>query len=210
MESCFVNLVERGDKVVCRSGVFSGRMIENVERFGGTPVVVDDTWGEPVDPQKLEDALKTNPDTRIVAFVHAETSTGCASDAKTLVDIAHKHDCITIVDAVTSLGGMPVLVDEWEIDSIYSDSQKCLSCTPGLSPTSFSERTIQHVRSRKTKVESWFMDLTLVLEYWGNTKRTYHHTAPGNALYALLRPCSCCATKASRMLGRATGAITSH
>jgi len=186
MESCFVNLVERGDKVVvCRNGVFGGRMIENVERCGGTPIVVEDTWGEPVDPNKLEDALKKNPDTRAVAFVHAETSTGCASDAKTLVDIAHRHDCVTIVDAVTSLGGTPVLVDEWQIDAIYSGSQKCLSCTPGLSPTSFSDRAIAHVKARKAKVESWFMDLNLVLEYWGNTKRTYHHTAPGNALYAL-------------------------
>lgn len=186
MESCFVNLVERGDKViVCRNGVFGGRMIENVERCGGTPVVVDDTWGEPVDPQKLEDALKANPDTKVVAFVHAETSTGCQSDAKTLVGIAHKYGAVTIVDAVTSLAGSPLLVDEWEIDAIYSGSQKCLSSTPGLSPVSFSDRAIERVKARKHKVESWFMDLNLVLEYWGNTKRTYHHTAPGNSLYAL-------------------------
>lgn len=186
MEACFVNLVERGDKViVCRNGVFGGRMVENVERCGGVPVVVDDTWGEPVDPNKLEDALRANPDARIVAFVHAETSTGAASDAKTLVRLAHKHDCLTIVDAVTSLGGSPVLVDEWHIDAAYSASQKCLSCTPGLSPVSFGERAIERVKSRKQKVQSWFMDLNLVLDYWGETKRTYHHTAPGNSLYAL-------------------------
>ncbi len=186
MEMCFVNLVEPGDKViVCRNGVFGGRMVENVERCGAVPVILDETWGEPVDPQKLEDALKRNPDTRTVAFVHAETSTGCASDAKTLIALAHKHGALTIVDAVTSLGGSPVLVDEWGADAIYSASQKCLSCTPGLSPVSFNERAIERVRQRQKKVQSWFMDLNLVLEYWGASKRTYHHTAPGNSLYAL-------------------------
>jgi alanine-glyoxylate transaminase/serine-glyoxylate transaminase/serine-pyruvate transaminase len=186
MESCFVNLIEHGDKViVCRNGVFGGRMIENVERCGGVPIVIEDAWGEPVDPQKVEDTFKQHPDAKILAFVHAETSTGAQSDAKTLVEIAHRYDALTIVDAVTSLGGSPVLVDDWKIDAIYSASQKCLSCTPGLSPVSFSERAIERVRNRKTKVESWFMDLTLVLEYWGNTNRTYHHTAPGNSLYGL-------------------------
>ncbi|MGH8661851.1 MAG: aminotransferase class V-fold PLP-dependent enzyme, partial [Burkholderiales bacterium] len=135
MEYCFVNLVAPGDKVVvCRNGVFGGRMIENVERMGGIPVVVEDKWGEPVDPGKLEDALKKNRDARVVAFVHAETSTGVQSDAQALVAIAHRYDALTIVDAVTSLGGTPVLVDEWGVDAIYSASQKCLSCTPGLSP----------------------------------------------------------------------------
>ncbi|MBL8491494.1 MAG: alanine--glyoxylate aminotransferase family protein [Rhodocyclaceae bacterium] len=186
METCFVNLVEPGDKVVvCRNGVFGGRMIENVERTGGIPVVVEDTWGEPIDPQKLEDALAANPDARLVAFVHAETSTGAQSDAATLIDIAHRHGCLAIVDAVTSLGGTPVLVDDWQADAIYSASQKCLSCTPGLSPVSFSEAAIGRVKARKRKVQSWFMDLNLVLEYWGATQRTYHHTAPGNSLYAL-------------------------
>lgn len=186
METCFVNLVEPGDKViVMRNGVFGGRMIENVVRCGGEAVVIEDEWGEPCDPQKLEDALKANPDTKIVAFVHAETSTGAQSDAKTLIEIAHRHGALTIVDAVTSLGGSPVLVDDWQADATYSASQKCLSCTPGLSPVSFSNAAIEHVRARKTKVQSWFMDLNLVLEYWGNTKRTYHHTAPGNSLYGL-------------------------
>ena len=186
MEYCFVNLVAPGDKViVCRNGVFGGRMIENVERCGGMPIVVEDEWGEPVDPQKLEDALKKNPDARIVAFVHAETSTGVQSDAKTLVEIAHKHDALTIVDAVTSLGGTPVLVDEWNIDAIYSASQKCLSCTPGLSPVSFRERVVDYVKARKDKIHSWFMDMNLLLGYWGATTRTYHHTAPTNSLFAL-------------------------
>jgi len=186
MEYCFVNLVQPGDKViVCRNGVFGGRMIENVERCGGTPIVVEDKWGEPVDPQKLEDALKKNPDVRLVAFVHAETSTGVLSDAKTLVEIAHKYNALTIVDAVTSLGGSPVLVDEWKFDAVYSASQKCLSCTPGLSPVSFSEQVVDYVKARKDKIHSWFMDMNLQLGYWGDATRTYHHTAPTNSLFAL-------------------------
>ena len=185
MEMCFVNMVSPGDKViVCRNGVFGSRMMENVQRCGGVAILVDNNWGEPADPQKVEDALKQNPDTKIIAFVHAETSTGALSDAKTLCEIAQRYNCMTIVDAVTSLGGSPLLVDEWKIDAIYSGSQKCLSCPPGLSPVSFSERVIELVKNRKTKVQSWFMDLNLVLGYWGET-RTYHHTAPTNALYAL-------------------------
>jgi len=187
METCFVNLVEPNDKViVCQNGVFGGRMQENVERCGATAIMVQDDWGRAVNPQKLEDALKANPDAKIVAFVHAETSTGAQSDAKTLVEIAHKYDCLTIVDAVTSLGGTPLKVDEWDIDSIYSGTQKCLSCTPGLSPVSFNARALEKIKNRKTKVQSWFMDLNLVMGYWGGaTKRAYHHTAPINALYGL-------------------------
>ncbi|HEX6634889.1 MAG TPA: alanine--glyoxylate aminotransferase family protein [Usitatibacter sp.] len=186
MEYCFVNMVAPGDKViVARNGVFGGRMIENVERCGGTAVVVEDEWGRPVDPQKVEDAFKKHPDARVLAFVHAETSTGAQSDAKTLTQIAHKHDALVIVDAVTSLGGSPVLVDEWTIDAIYSASQKCLSCTPGLAPVSFNERVVEHVKARKDKIHSWFMDMNLLLGYWGATTRTYHHTAPTNSLFAL-------------------------
>lgn len=186
MESCFVNMVSPGDKViVCRNGVFGGRMIENVERCGGTAIVVEDEWGTPVDPNKVEDALKKNPDARLVAFVHAETSTGCVSDAKLIAEIAHKHDALVIVDAVTSLGGSPLKVKEWDLDAVYSASQKCISCTPGLAPVTYSDRVVDHVTNRKTKVQSWFMDLNLILNYWGNTTRTYHHTAPINGLFAL-------------------------
>jgi len=187
METCFANLVEPGDKViVCQNGVFGGRMKENVERCGGVAVMVEDAWGDAVDPQKLEEALKANADAKIVAFVHAETSTGAQSDAKALVELAHQYGCLTIVDAVTSLGGTALKVDEWQIDAIYSGTQKCLSCTPGLSPVSFSEAALDKVRNRKTKVQSWFLDLNLVMGYWGGGgKRAYHHTAPVNALYGL-------------------------
>jgi len=165
MESCFVNMVEPGEKVVVmKNGVFGGRMVENVERVGGKAVVIEDQWGEPCDPQKLEDTLKKNPDTKVVSFIHA-----------------------VICDAVTSLAGTPVKVDEWDIDAIYSGSQKCLSCVPGLSPVSYNDAVIEKVKLRKDKnrVQSWFMDLNLVLGYWGETTRTYHHTAPINSLFAL-------------------------
>jgi len=187
MESCFVNLVEPGDKVVvCQNGVFGGRMKENVERCGGLPIMVADEWGKAVNPNKLEETLKANPDAKIVAFVHAETSTGVLSDAQTLCEIARQYDCLTIVDTVTSLGGNPLKVDEWQMDAVYSGTQKCLSAPPGLSPVTFSPRAVETIQGRKTKVQSWFLDLNLVMGYWGDSnKRVYHHTAPVNALYAL-------------------------
>jgi len=187
METCFVNLVEPGDKViVCVNGVFGGRMLENVKRCGGVPVVVEDAWGAPVDPAKVEAAFAANPDARVLAFVHAETSTGAQSDGAALGALAHRHGALSIMDCVTSLGGTPVLIDQWGIDAAYSGSQKCLSCTPGLSPVTFGGRAIDKVKARKTPVQSWFMDLNLVLGYWsGEGKRTYHHTAPINPLYGL-------------------------
>ena len=186
MESCFVNLTEPGEKVVvCVNGVFGERMKENIERARGVPVVVEDAWGTPVDPNKLEDALRAHRDARIVAFVQAETSTGVQSDARKLTEIAHQHDCLTIVDTVTSLGGSPLKVDEWGLDAVYSGSQKCLSCAPGLSPVTFSDRAVEKIKKRKTKVQSWFLDLNLVMGYWGSGKRVYHHTAPINLLYGL-------------------------
>ena len=187
MEATFQNLLEHGDKaIVCQNGVFGGRMKEVVERSGATAIMVEDDWGKPVDPQKAEDALKANPDAKLLAFVHAETSTGARSDAETLCKLAHDNDALALVDAVTSLGGSELEVDDWEIDAIYSGTQKCLSCTPGISPVSFSERAVDVITNRKTKVQSWFLDTNLVMGYWGpNAKRAYHHTAPVNALYAL-------------------------
>lgn len=187
MESCFVNLVEPGDKVmVCVNGVFGGRMIENVERCRGVPIAVEHEWGRAIDPNRLEESLAENPEVKIVAFVHAETSTGALSDAETLAGIAHRFGCLTIVDTVTSLGGSPVDVDGWGLDAVYSGSQKCLSCTPGLSPITFNARAMEVVRNRQSRVQSWFMDLDLVTAYWGShAKRAYHHTAAVNALYGL-------------------------
>lgn len=187
MECCFANLVEPGDKViVCQNGVFGGRMKENVIRCGGEAIMLQSPWGRAVDPQQVDETLRQHPDARILAFVQAETSTGVMSDVETLVGLAHQHGCLAIVDAVTSLGGSPLKVDEWKVDAVYSGSQKCLSCTPGLSPVSFSEAALEKIRNRKSPVQSWFLDLNLVMGYWGSgSKRSYHHTAPVNALYGL-------------------------
>jgi len=182
-----VNLVSPGDKViVCQNGVFGGRMKENVERCGATAIMVQDRWGAPVDPQKLEDTLRDHPDTRVVAFVHSETSTGVRSDAETLCRIAKQHGALVIMDTVTTLGGIDLQVDAWGADAVYSGTQKCLSCVPGISPITFSPAAVERIQSRATKVQSWFLDMQLVMGYWGgNSKRAYHHTAPVNAMYAL-------------------------
>ncbi|MBU3002822.1 pyridoxal-phosphate-dependent aminotransferase family protein [Paraglaciecola arctica] len=187
MESVFVNLVEPGDKiVVCQNGVFGGRMQQNVERCGGIAIMVQDDFGKPTDLNKVREVLLANPDAKALAFVHAETSTGVLNDAKALCQIAKEFDCLSIVDAVTSLGGSELQVDKWEIDAIYSGTQKCLSCIPGLSPVSFSEKAIAVIKQRKHPVQSWFLDMDLVMGYWGQgTKRAYHHTAPVNSIYAL-------------------------
>ena len=187
MESCFVNLLEPGDKaVVCQNGVFGGRMRENVERCGAEAIMVEDEWGKPVDPNKVEKALQAHPDAKLLAFVHAETSTGARSDAQTLSALAHKYDCLSLVDSVTGLAGVELDVDGWEIDAIYSGTQKCLSCPPGISPVSFGERAVEVIKNRTTKVQSWFLDMNLVMGYWdGKGGRTYHHTAPVNSMYGL-------------------------
>ena len=187
METCFVNLIEAGDNViVCQNGVFGGRMKENVERLGATAIMIEDDWGKAVDVAKVKAALEATDNVKAVCFVHAETSTGAISDAKAICELAHQHGAVTIVDAVTSLGGSELRVDDWGIDAIYSGTQKCLSCVPGISPVSFNDRAIEIVKNRKTRVQSWFMDLNLVMAYWGGEgKRAYHHTAPVNAMYAL-------------------------
>jgi alanine-glyoxylate transaminase/serine-glyoxylate transaminase/serine-pyruvate transaminase len=187
MEACFVNLVSPGDTViVCQNGVFGGRMKENVERCGASAIMVEDTWGEPVSIDKVTSALARHPEASIVAFVHAETSTGVRSDAAALCALATAHGALSIVDTVTSLGGIELLVDAWGADAVYSGSQKCLSCIPGISPVTFSPRAVERIRNRKHKVQSWFLDMQLVMGYWGgDSKRAYHHTAPVNDLYAL-------------------------
>jgi alanine-glyoxylate transaminase/serine-glyoxylate transaminase/serine-pyruvate transaminase len=187
MEACFVNLISPGDTViVCQNGVFGGRMQENVERCGATAIMVQDEWGAPVDPNKVEEALRTHPEATALAFVHAETSTGARSDAETLCRLARDHDALVIMDTVTSLGGIELKVDDWGADAVYSGSQKCLSCVPGISPVTFSPRAVERIRARTQKVQSWFLDMQLVMGYWGGeSKRSYHHTAPVNALYAL-------------------------
>ncbi|PKG99632.1 alanine--glyoxylate aminotransferase family protein [Paraglaciecola sp. MB-3u-78] len=187
MESVFVNLVEPGDKViVCQNGVFGGRMQQNVQRCGGQAIMVQDEWGKPTDLNKVRETLQAHPDAKALAFVHAETSTGVLNDAKALCQLAKEFDCLSIVDAVTSLGGSELKVDDWHIDAIYSGTQKCLSCVPGLSPVSFSEQAISVIKQRKHPVQSWFLDMDLVMGYWGQgAKRAYHHTAPVNSIYAL-------------------------
>lgn len=187
MEACVANLVEPGTvALVCRNGVFGGRLVEMVERAGGTAVVVDDPWGRAVSPEKVDAVLEDRPEAELLFFVHAETSTGACSDAATLAALGQKHGALVVMDAVTSLGGVPVRVDEWGVDAVYSGTQKCLAAPPGLAPISFSDRALERVRARKTPVQSWFLDVTLVTQYWGTgTKRAYHHTAPINMIYAL-------------------------
>ncbi len=187
MEACFANLLEPGDKaIVCQNGVFGGRMKENVERCGATAIMVEDAWGDTVSLEKVEQAIARNSDARLLAFVHAETSTGAFSDAAAICKLATSHGLLSIVDTVTSLGGIELRVDEWGADAVYSGTQKCLSCVPGISPLTFSERAVERIRSRNSRVQSWFLDMQLVMAYWGeNSKRAYHHTAPVNALYAL-------------------------
>ncbi|MFK8054089.1 MAG: alanine--glyoxylate aminotransferase family protein [Woeseiaceae bacterium] len=188
MEASFVNIVEPGETViVCINGVFGGRMKSICERIGANVVTVEDDWGTPVDPEKLEAALKAHPETAVVAFVHAETSTGVRSDAKTLAALAKKAGALVIADTVTSLSGVELRVDEWQLDVVYSGSQKCLSCVPGLAPITFSPAAVAKATQRKTPVQSWFCDINLLASYYtsGESKRAYHHTAPVNSLFAM-------------------------
>jgi alanine-glyoxylate transaminase/serine-glyoxylate transaminase/serine-pyruvate transaminase len=187
MEACFVNLLEPGDKViVCQNGVFGGRMRENVVRCGAEAVMVQDEWGSAIDLDKVAAAVAEHPDAKVVAFVHAETSTGVQSDAAAICSMAADAGMLSLVDTVTGLGGVEVAIDAWAADAVYSGTQKCLSCVPGLSPVSFSARAAELIQNRKTPVQSWFLDMNLVMAYWGgSSKRAYHHTAPVNSLYGL-------------------------
>ncbi len=187
MEACFVNLIESGDTViVCQNGVFGSRMKENVTRIGATAVMVEDDWGKVIDLNKVSQAIADNPNAKAIAFVHAETSTGVESDAAAICALAQQSNMLSIVDTVTGLAGVNVDVDGWGADAVYSGTQKCLSCVPGLSPISFSDKATEVIQNRATPVQSWFLDMNLVMGYWGEgAQRAYHHTAPINALYAL-------------------------
>src|SRR5712691_2949269 len=184
MEAALVNIIEPGDEVVvCINGVFGTRMRDIIERAGGKPVVVEAKWGEAIDSREIEAALNScRP--RALALVHAETSTGVLQDLTGLAEMTHARDALLIVDAVTSLAGHPVGVDQNGIDVCYSATQKCIGAPPGLSPITFNERALDRIRSRKSKVQSWYLDITMVERYWGDD-RTYHHTAPISMNYAL-------------------------
>ncbi len=186
MEAAIMNLLEPGDRaVIAVNGAFGGRMADMAGRAGATVVTVDHEWGKPVDPDRVAAALAEAP-TKVLAFVHAETSTGVRSDAATLCALAKTHRALSIVDCVTSLGGIPVDVAAWGADVVYSGTQKCLSAPPGLSPIAISKAAQAAISGRKEKVRNWLLDFNLIMAYWGGEGgRTYHHTAPINALYGL-------------------------
>jgi alanine-glyoxylate transaminase/serine-glyoxylate transaminase/serine-pyruvate transaminase len=185
METCFVNLLEPGDTaMICVAGVFGNRMCDIVERCGAKLLRVDAPFGHPVDPSQVKKALeKCSP--KLVAIVHAETSTGVLQPLEEISKIVHDAGALFLVDAVTSLGGSPVKVDDWGIDAIYSGSQKCISAPPGLSPVSFNPKALEVMDSRKTKVQSWYLDMSMIRKYWEGSKRAYHHTGPISMIYSL-------------------------
>jgi alanine-glyoxylate transaminase/serine-glyoxylate transaminase/serine-pyruvate transaminase len=184
MEATVVNLIEPGDSmVVCVNGVFSMRMCDVAERAGASVAKVERPWGEVFTPDDLKDAL-ASAKPKVVGIVMAETSTGAWQPIEEISQLVHDAGAMLLVDTVTALGGVPVEVDNWNIDAVYSGSQKCLSCPPGLAPVSFNERAMEVILSRKTKVQSWYLDVTMLANYWGSD-RVYHHTAPINMSYAL-------------------------
>jgi alanine-glyoxylate transaminase/serine-glyoxylate transaminase/serine-pyruvate transaminase len=185
METVFVNLVERGDKVlVLVNGVFGKRMVDVAQRLGAEVDALEFTWGTPVVVDDVAKKLKEKK-YALVAVVHAETSTGVRNEVEAIGKLVKENGALYIVDAVTSLGGIPVLVDEWGIDALYSGTQKCLSCPPGLSPMTMSDRGVAKLKARKDKVPNWYLDLSMIVSYWEGAKRAYHHTAPINMLYGL-------------------------
>jgi alanine-glyoxylate transaminase/serine-glyoxylate transaminase/serine-pyruvate transaminase len=187
METVVVNLVEPGDEViVCINGVFGGRMKDNMERAGATVHTIEVPWGETFTEDQIAEAVAAHPNSKLLGIVQAETSTGAHQDVSKLAPIVHGAGMLLAVDAVTSLGGHELKVDEWGIDAIYSGTQKCLSCPPGLAPVSFSPRAIEKMDARKTKVQSWYLDVSMLKNYYtGAGGRAYHHTAPINMVYAL-------------------------
>ena len=185
MEAGLTSLLERGDKtIICVNGFFCERQILMCERLGIEVVRVEARYGEAVDPQLLEDALKANPETKMVSAIHAETSAGTLQDINTLSALAHDHDALFMTDVVTSLAGTPVQFDAWEVDYAYGGSQKCLAAPPGISPVAISDRALEHIRNRKTLPSSWYLDLSLIADYWG-PNHTHHHTSPVSMIYGL-------------------------
>lgn len=185
MEACVANLIEPGDvMLVCIQGVFGLRMADVAERYGAVVHRLEVPWGETFEPQQIADALTDHPSTKVLGIVHAETSTGAHQPLEEISRHVHDAGALLLVDAVTSLGGLPLEVDAWRIDACYSGTQKCLSCPPGLAPVTFSSVALEIIQNRTTKVQSWYLDMTMISKYWGG-ERAYHHTAPVNMSYAL-------------------------
>ena len=185
METCLVNLLEPGDEaVICIHGVFGNRMADIADRCGATVIKVEAEWGTPIQVEDVKKALEGQRP-KLLAIVHAETSTGVLQPLEEISKLTKASGALLVVDAVTSYCGTELKVDEWGIDALYSGSQKCLSAPPGLSPVTFSQAAIDVLNNRKTKVQSWFLDLSLVKNYWSGAKRAYHHTAPISAMYAM-------------------------
>ena len=185
METCVVNLIEPGDSMlVCINGVFGSRMADVAQRYGADVTKLEIDWGKVFEPDQIKEALQKKA-AKVVGIVHAETSTGAGQPIEQISKIVHEYGALLLVDTVTSLGGMKVDIDGWKIDACYSGSQKCLSCPPGLAPVTFSDAAIKAIEDRKTKVQSWYLDLTMIRKYWGS-ERLYHHTAPINMNYAML------------------------
>jgi len=185
METCLVNLLEPGDEaVICIHGVFGNRMADIVERCGAKVIKVEAEWGTPIKVEDVRKALE-NSNPKLLAIVHAETSTGVLQPLEEISRLTKEAGALFVVDAVTSYCGTDLKVDEWGIDALYAGSQKCLSAPPGLSPVTFNQAAIDVLDNRKTKVQSWFLDLSLVKNYWTGAKRAYHHTAPVSAMYAM-------------------------
>lgn len=186
MEFCFANLVEPGDEVVIGiNGVFGTRMAEVAKRCGAIVTKVETDWGRIIEPQAVADTLSSVKNPKLVAIVHAETSTGALTPVEEISKLVHDAGALLLIDTVTSLGGCPVRIDEWNVDAVYSGTQKCLSCPPGLSPVSLSGRAMKKIKSRKDSVQSWYLDVNLLANYWGDGARVYHHTAPISMNYAL-------------------------
>ncbi len=185
MEACVCNLIEPGDEmIVCVNGVFGGRMKDVAQRYGANVHAIESAWGTAIAPEQVEATLKANPRTKAIGIVHAETSTGEHQPLEEISEIVHRYGALLIVDAVTSLGGIDIPVDRLRIDACYSGTQKCLSCPPGLAPVTFSASAMEALDKRKTKVTSWYLDVSMIRNYWGSD-RVYHHTAPINMTYAL-------------------------